>query len=308
MDFWSGLAGELDFLKSSSRSKGSLFLKIVLLEAGWMVAAVLMFKLLGMKLAKFAPHMQSIKDSMETIQIGDFLAVQNLYADTIVAQQTILKYLTIFGIITLVIFWAFKFVIYCTVNRRKLSLIGFLKFLLASVVWTAFLAIFGFIVQFVIYYIFKTSMVTSITVQLLVIFLVSCTLFLMFFWTISILTPLVMTGSFRRSLKGFFVVGLKSIRSSVWPILFSIVIFAVINVMLLIFKNFPDGAFLLLATLILLVFAAWQRIYFTAVWRKIASPDKMGTKDVMAVKKAPVKHDKAKKKLVRHKIVKKKKK
>ncbi|MFH1064574.1 MAG: hypothetical protein V1729_05815 [Candidatus Woesearchaeota archaeon] len=249
------------------------FLYTGLLEIGLIISLLLTYLLLSKRLNALSSRILNISHALENTPLADIGGMIAVESDLKGFYTTMIVYTIIFAIIVLLLWTAFKYLIYCSLNKQSLGWKSYLKFLLASVIWLSVTVLIVFLIQLGLFYLVNTTLRVSIMSQVTLIGVSILTLLAMFYLTIAFLTPLVLTGRLKTAFSALYMVGIRKIRYAIVPILLGIILFIVANLLLFVFVRLPEKGFLLCTTLLLLAFFIWVRIYFTDVWRRIGGEE-----------------------------------
>ncbi|NQU78445.1 hypothetical protein HQ545_01625 [Candidatus Woesearchaeota archaeon] len=258
---------------------------VALMELSIIILLFLVYIAFTKVLISFGPELASITSTMqESGGLDSAVGLQNALSSV---YYSIIVYVVIFVLIGFVIFALSKYLIYCVVDRVRPTKKILLKWLVASLAWGVIVSVLIYAVQFVLYFLFKDSIITSRFVQFVVLLVMVLALVSLFNLTVFIFTALLRSGSLKKTVFAVWP-ALKAFRIA--PVLLVLFVFVPINLLILILTKIPSALFLILVTMLLFVYFAWARLYLTPEKKKI----KLKKKKVI-----PKKSTKTKKKSVK---------
>jgi hypothetical protein len=268
--FGAYLHGELRSFLSSFKL-GVRFLYVFLIEIGFLAALFVAYEVLSARLNSLSGQLAEVTRSLQTgIPSYDALLLDGAYGGVHALYKVILVNFAVFAAFAIVLWIVSRMLIYVVVNRSAISQALFWRFFVTGIVWFIVAGVVSFLYQMVVFNLFRDTLALSVWKQIAVLMLLCVSFILLFYLTISLLTPLVMSCSIRQALRDFVAVGLKKIRYALLPLLFELVAFVIFNIVLFVVILFPNRVFIILTTLLLLFYFVWLRFYNTAVFRRLS--------------------------------------
>jgi hypothetical protein len=258
------------------------FLFIALLEIILIVLLLSGYYVFSLKLAQFAPEALKVKQSLgNNIYAADLTTLENVQSSITTIYRVVLTYSLLLGVFTLFCITFCKSLIYCTVNRVRLSRKLFWKFLLTTILWGIIFALLFLLVQFILARIFVDSFMTNMASQFLVMSVSALTLLILFYLTVCLLSSLVINSSIKKAFAELFKISLKKFRRFLLPLFFELIIFIALNLILFVLVLFSKRVFVILTAILLLYYFVWVRLYNVSVFTRLRQlPQKPGLQAV----------------------------
>jgi hypothetical protein len=181
----------------------------------------------------------------------------------------------IFALFALIAWTLIKNRIYNIATKTKFSKSTYWRFLVMTIVWgiVSFL-LFG-VVQYFTYMAFGRYMDTSFASRVAAVFILSFVFLILFWFTLNLFTRLVTKGKMIVSIKSLFRPGLTGFADFLVPLACALVAFAVVNLLMYLFMMLKmNTLFVILSTILLMMYLTWLRFYYTRVITELAAEKK----------------------------------
>jgi|GEM_PF-3019967 len=246
------------------------FLYVLLLEVAFIAALFAGHLVLKYNINQLGPEIGEISRTLEGLpKASTPFFLEYVQGDLTSVYRTMIAYLLVFAAYALLVWTAFKSMIYVVVNKVRFSLGLYWRFFVVNMVWAAVFIFLIYALQMVMFYLLVRSIESSLFSQVFFLVVMSFSLLLLFYLTVSLFTHLTVSCSIKAAVKGFFSVGVRRIRYVLLPVLFQFIVLVLINLLLFILIKMPNRYFMILTSLILLSYFVWLRFYNTAVWYRI---------------------------------------
>ncbi|MBN1544085.1 hypothetical protein JW898_01330 [Candidatus Woesearchaeota archaeon] len=258
------------FLDSFSASADRRLLYVALLEVLLVALVFSGYYMLGLSLDRLSPQIAGITESLSAgIPSADLFLLQGSQEQMVLFYRAVMANVAVFAVFALLSFFSVKFLIYCVVSRVRPSLALWWRFLVAGVVWSFIFVAVVLAVQYLLGMMLFKVAVTNLLSQLFVVMVTAFVLLSLFYLTVAIFTPLTLLCSIKGAVRSFCGEGLRRLFRALPAVLFGLLMFALLNLVMLVLVGLPAAVFVVFTTLLLLAYFVWLRFYNTAVWRRI---------------------------------------
>ncbi|MFC1741001.1 hypothetical protein ACFL3V_00505 [Nanoarchaeota archaeon] len=183
---------------------------------------------------------------------------------------------TVLLILFIIAVWTFiKNRIYDTLLKTGFAWGVYWRFVVMSILWGIVSFIIFMVLQFITFLTFGRNMDVSAVSGVLSIVILAVVFFALFWFSINIFTHLVRRKTLRGAVKGLYQTGIRGFGRFLIPLLFSIIILVIINLIQFIFLLAGNMVvFTIISTILLVGYFSWLRFYYL---RLIATMAKDGT-------------------------------
>ena len=258
----SKLKNELIQFKNSFKAFNNKKLWIILLiEIILIITLVIGMTAWKESIQTVGPLAKSVGTSGAQVSAGDLFALQPHTGSITKIYYSMIGYTFLLLLFLLLIVPLFKLQIYRKLTNQSISLKRFWKFVLFSVVWNILALVFIYLIQALLYFPFINSIATNKLSQTVFLAIISIAIFFVFYLTVNFFSSFVTKKTFKESWIEFKPT-LKTLNWALLRIFFILLVFAVTNLLMLIFIQIPGPKiFFFAASLLLLIFITWARIY-----------------------------------------------
>ena len=263
--------GELShFVDSFSASAHRRFLYVLLLEVLLVVLLFSGYYVLGLSLDRLSPQIAGITESLSAgIPSADLFLLQGSQEQLVSFYRAVVVNVAVFALFALLVLFSIKSLIYCVVNRARPSLALWWRFLVAGLVWSLIFVILVLAVQYLLGLMLFKVAASNVLSQLFVVLVTAFVLLLLFYLTVALLTPLTLLGRIKGAVNSFHDVGLRRLCRALPAVVFGLLVFMLLNIVMFVLVKLPPAVFVVITTLILLLYFVWLRFYNTEVWYRI---------------------------------------
>jgi hypothetical protein len=257
-----GFKEEFSALKGTFKLD-SRFGKVFLWEALLIIALIIGVWVWADSMESLTPLLQQLSQPYSSdFSLPGSLTMQNTGQ---VAEELKFRMTLYIGMIVayLLVIWPFfKSKAYTALLNKKMDLQLYWRFILAELGWTALLVLVFYIIQYAFYKTvfydlpYKASARITLLVGSVLVFLILC------YFTITFFISFTKMGKFRAGLRYYLDVPIKKIRNFLISMLFTLLVFLVLNILIRVVKLLPEKLAFVLVSVIVLGYIVWLKVYY----------------------------------------------
>ncbi|MBW2965277.1 hypothetical protein KY363_07505 [Candidatus Woesearchaeota archaeon] len=269
MAFWKYIKAEFwQFMKAFSFDRR--FWKILMWEVILGIALFVGMSIWANMMNSLEPLMQqATMPFTSSLNIENSLLLHNPEQALGTFKVKLFEYTAVFALFLLLVWPLFKALTYTTLLGKKLGRILYLKFIAAEVVWTAILAVVFYLVQLffykTIFYQLPYSALARVTFLLGSVLL----LVLLCYFTITLFVIFTRLEGFKAGLKEYWRVPLRRIRYFIVPMVFTFLLFIVLNIIMRWISYIPQRVSFLINVVVVLAYVVILKVYYCSCVARI---------------------------------------